>query len=180
MLWCYCYVVQESVVDSSPHYLSSPSFPSADKPQALGMPGGFIGILGVVVVAGLIVGVIVTICMVYRRGQKPRTETDNDLWVLGTELMGSALRGAFRPHSFNTVGVSAAKCHLQTCSILEYIHDPYRMTRVRGVGWGMFHTEQLYIKYARQQCRTHSRLTQLTHMMRCTVNEWSNKKLLFE
>ncbi|XP_041920086.1 uncharacterized protein LOC121684180 isoform X4 [Alosa sapidissima] len=43
------------------------------------MPGGFVGILGVVVVAGLIIGVIVTICMVYRRGQKPRTETDNDL-----------------------------------------------------------------------------------------------------
>ncbi len=44
-----------------------------------GPPGGIFGILGVVVVAGLIVGVVATICMVYRRGHKPRTETDNDL-----------------------------------------------------------------------------------------------------
>ncbi len=44
-----------------------------------GPPGGIFGILGVVVVAGLILGVVATICMVYRRGQKPRTETDNDL-----------------------------------------------------------------------------------------------------
>ncbi|XP_051953102.1 nectin-1-like isoform X2 [Xyrauchen texanus] len=50
-----------------------------EKPMALGPPGGIFGILGVVVVASLIVGVVVTICMVYRRGQKPRTETDNDL-----------------------------------------------------------------------------------------------------
>ncbi|XP_052008850.1 nectin-1-like isoform X1 [Xyrauchen texanus] len=50
-----------------------------EKPMALGSPGGIFGILGVVVVGGLIVGVAVTICMVYRRGQKPRTETDNDL-----------------------------------------------------------------------------------------------------
>ncbi|KAL2095710.1 hypothetical protein ACEWY4_007858 [Coilia grayii] len=50
-----------------------------EKPLPLFLPGGFVGILGVVVVAGLIIGVIVTICMVYRRNQKPRTETDNDL-----------------------------------------------------------------------------------------------------
>ncbi|XP_056334810.1 nectin cell adhesion molecule 1b isoform X2 [Danio aesculapii] len=50
-----------------------------EKPMAQGPPGGIFGILGVVVVAGLIVGVVATICMVYRRGQKPRTETDNDL-----------------------------------------------------------------------------------------------------
>ncbi|XP_037395782.1 36.4 kDa proline-rich protein-like [Pygocentrus nattereri] len=49
------------------------------KPLPQGPPGGILGILGVVVVAGLIVGVVVTICMVYKRGQKPRTETDNDL-----------------------------------------------------------------------------------------------------
>ncbi|XP_059420636.1 nectin-1-like [Carassius carassius] len=50
-----------------------------EKPMPQGPPGGILGILGVVVVAGLIVGVVATICMVYRRGQKPRTETDNDL-----------------------------------------------------------------------------------------------------
>ncbi|KAL7879011.1 hypothetical protein AOLI_G00099850 [Acnodon oligacanthus] len=50
-----------------------------EKPLPQGPPGGILGILGVVVVAGLIVGVVVTICMVYKRGQKPRTETDNDL-----------------------------------------------------------------------------------------------------
>ncbi|XP_016103636.1 nectin-1-like isoform X1 [Sinocyclocheilus grahami] len=50
-----------------------------EKPMPQGPPGGIFGILGVVVVAGLIVGVVATICMVYRRGQKPRTETDNDL-----------------------------------------------------------------------------------------------------
>ncbi|KAK7151512.1 hypothetical protein R3I94_007985 [Phoxinus phoxinus] len=44
-----------------------------------GPPGGIFGVLGVVLVGGLIVGVVVTICMVYRRGKKPRTETDNDL-----------------------------------------------------------------------------------------------------
>ncbi|XP_072551475.1 nectin 1b isoform X3 [Salminus brasiliensis] len=50
-----------------------------EKPLPQGPPGGILGILGVVVVAGLILGVVVTICMVYKRGQKPRTETDNDL-----------------------------------------------------------------------------------------------------
>ncbi|KAI7802579.1 putative poliovirus receptor-related protein 1-like [Triplophysa rosa] len=52
---------------------------SHEKPMAQGPPGGIFGIMGVVVVAGLIVGVVATICMIYRRGQKPRTETDNDL-----------------------------------------------------------------------------------------------------
>ncbi|XP_049339616.1 nectin cell adhesion molecule 1b isoform X3 [Astyanax mexicanus] len=50
-----------------------------EKPMPQGPPGGILGILGVVVVAGLILGVVVTVCMVYKRGQKPRTETDNDL-----------------------------------------------------------------------------------------------------
>ena len=47
--------------------------------MARGPPGGVIGILGVVVAAGLIIGVAVTVFMVYRRQQKTRTETDNDL-----------------------------------------------------------------------------------------------------
>lgn len=51
----------------------------AEKPMPQGPPGGIFGVLGVVAVGGLIVGVVVTICMVYRRGKKPRTETDNDL-----------------------------------------------------------------------------------------------------
>ncbi|KAG7333128.1 hypothetical protein KOW79_003263 [Hemibagrus wyckioides] len=50
-----------------------------EKPLAQGPPGGVLGILGVVVVFGLIVGVMVTICMVYKRGQKTSSETDNDL-----------------------------------------------------------------------------------------------------
>ncbi|XP_031429619.1 nectin cell adhesion molecule 1b isoform X3 [Clupea harengus] len=50
-----------------------------EKPLPQGLPGGFVGVLGLVVVAGLIIGAILTIYMVYRRGQKPRTETDNDL-----------------------------------------------------------------------------------------------------
>lgn len=52
---------------------------SAEKPLAQGPPGGVLGILGIVVVFGLIVGVMVTIYTVYKRGQKTRTETDNDL-----------------------------------------------------------------------------------------------------
>ncbi|XP_057204624.1 nectin cell adhesion molecule 1b isoform X3 [Triplophysa rosa] len=67
-----------------------------EKPMAQGPPGGIFGIMGVVVVAGLIVGVVATICMIYRRGQKPRTETDNDLiavadsCVTKTEAAGTA------------------------------------------------------------------------------------------
>ncbi|XP_076850318.1 nectin 1b isoform X1 [Brachyhypopomus gauderio] len=49
-----------------------------EKPMPRGPPGNILGILGVVAVAGLIAGVVVTVCMVYRRGQKSRTETDND------------------------------------------------------------------------------------------------------
>ncbi|XP_028428699.1 uncharacterized protein LOC114552239 [Perca flavescens] len=52
---------------------------SAAKPQPQGPPGGVIGILGGVVAIGLIAGVAVTVFMVHRRQQKPRTETDNDL-----------------------------------------------------------------------------------------------------
>lgn len=43
----------------------------AEKPMPQGPPGGIFGVLGVVAVGGLIVGVVVTICMVYRRGKKP-------------------------------------------------------------------------------------------------------------
>ncbi|XP_060779525.1 nectin cell adhesion molecule 1b isoform X2 [Neoarius graeffei] len=50
-----------------------------EKPLAQGPPGGVLGILGVVVVFGLIVGVMVTICMMYKHGQKTCTETDNDM-----------------------------------------------------------------------------------------------------
>uniref|UniRef100_W5MF83 Uncharacterized protein n=1 Tax=Lepisosteus oculatus TaxID=7918 RepID=W5MF83_LEPOC len=49
------------------------------KPLPQGAPGGMIGILGGVVAAGLIIGVAVTVFVVYRRQQKTRTETDNDL-----------------------------------------------------------------------------------------------------
>ncbi|XP_028817067.1 nectin 1b isoform X5 [Denticeps clupeoides] len=61
-----------------------------EKPMAQGPPGGIIGILGVVVVAGLIIGVVVTICMVYRRGQKTRTETDNDLIAVADSCVTQA------------------------------------------------------------------------------------------
>ncbi|XP_053728153.1 nectin cell adhesion molecule 1b isoform X2 [Synchiropus splendidus] len=50
-----------------------------EKPMPQGPPGGVIGILGGVVAIGLIVGVAVTVVMVHKRQQKPRTETDNDL-----------------------------------------------------------------------------------------------------
>ncbi|XP_051787742.1 nectin cell adhesion molecule 1b isoform X2 [Erpetoichthys calabaricus] len=50
-----------------------------DKPLPQGAPGGVIGIMGGVVAAGLIIGVAVTVFVVYRRQQKTRTETDNDL-----------------------------------------------------------------------------------------------------
>ncbi|KAM9801216.1 uncharacterized protein ACB057_008282 [Neosynchiropus ocellatus] len=52
---------------------------NAEKPMPQGPPGGVIGILGGVVAIGLIVGVAVTVVMVHKRQQKPRTETDNDL-----------------------------------------------------------------------------------------------------
>ncbi|XP_046720083.1 nectin cell adhesion molecule 1b isoform X5 [Silurus meridionalis] len=50
-----------------------------EKPLAQGPPGGLLGILGLLVVFGLIVGVMVTIFMVYKRGQKTQSDTDNDL-----------------------------------------------------------------------------------------------------
>ncbi|KAM6190956.1 nectin-1 isoform 2-T2 [Sarcoramphus papa] len=50
-----------------------------DKPLPQGAPGGIIGIVGGVIAAALIIGVAVTVIIVYRRQQKNRTETDNDL-----------------------------------------------------------------------------------------------------
>ncbi|XP_045580900.1 nectin-1 isoform X4 [Salmo salar] len=50
-----------------------------EKPMARGPPGGILGVLGGVVAAGLLIAVAVTVFMVYRRQQKTRTETDNDL-----------------------------------------------------------------------------------------------------
>ncbi|PKU40038.1 nectin-1 isoform x5 [Limosa lapponica baueri] len=50
-----------------------------DKPLPQGAPGGIIGIVGGVIAAVLIIGVAVTVIIVYRRQQKNRTETDNDL-----------------------------------------------------------------------------------------------------
>ncbi|CAM2107699.1 unnamed protein product [Caretta caretta] len=50
-----------------------------DKPLPQGPPGGIIGILGGVIAAALIIGVAVTVFIIYRRQQKSRTETDNDL-----------------------------------------------------------------------------------------------------
>ncbi|KFZ68754.1 hypothetical protein N338_07709, partial [Podiceps cristatus] len=49
------------------------------KPLPQGAPGGIIGIVGGVIAAALIIGVAVTVIIVYRRQQKNRTETDNDL-----------------------------------------------------------------------------------------------------
>ncbi|XP_034769100.2 nectin-1-like isoform X1 [Acipenser ruthenus] len=50
-----------------------------DKPLPQGAPGRVIGIIGGIVAAGLIIGVAVTVFVVYRHQQKSRTETDNDL-----------------------------------------------------------------------------------------------------
>uniref|UniRef100_A0AAY5LA06 Ig-like domain-containing protein n=1 Tax=Esox lucius TaxID=8010 RepID=A0AAY5LA06_ESOLU len=50
-----------------------------EKPMARGPPGGVLGVLGGVVAAGLLIAVAITVFMVYRRQQKTRTETDNDL-----------------------------------------------------------------------------------------------------
>ncbi|XP_067422960.1 nectin-2-like [Emydura macquarii macquarii] len=49
------------------------------KPLPQEAPGGIIGILGGVIAAVLIIGVAVTVFIIYRRQQKSRTETDNDL-----------------------------------------------------------------------------------------------------
>lgn len=50
----------------------------ADKPLPQG-PGGIFGILGGVIAAALIIGVAVTVFIVYRRQQKGRSDTENDL-----------------------------------------------------------------------------------------------------
>ncbi|KAJ6653997.1 hypothetical protein lerEdw1_007629 [Lerista edwardsae] len=50
----------------------------ANKPLPQG-PGGIFGILGGVIAAALIIGVAVTVFIVYRRQQKSRSDTDNDL-----------------------------------------------------------------------------------------------------
>ncbi|XP_075630903.1 nectin-1 isoform X1 [Balearica regulorum gibbericeps] len=50
-----------------------------DKPLPQSTPGGIIGIVGGVIAAALILGVAVTVIIVYRRQQKNRTEADNDL-----------------------------------------------------------------------------------------------------
>lgn len=51
----------------------------ADKPLPQGAPGGLIGIVGGVVAAVLLISVAITVFIVYRRQQKSRSETDNDL-----------------------------------------------------------------------------------------------------
>ncbi|XP_053125555.1 nectin-1 isoform X3 [Hemicordylus capensis] len=50
-----------------------------DKPLPQGGPGGIFGILGGVIAAVLIIGVAVTVFIIYRRQQKSRSDTDNDL-----------------------------------------------------------------------------------------------------
>lgn len=51
----------------------------ADKPLPQSAPGGIIGIVGGVIAAVFIIGVAVTVTIVYRRQQKSRSGTDNDL-----------------------------------------------------------------------------------------------------
>ncbi|XP_068772550.1 uncharacterized protein [Struthio camelus] len=55
------------------------AFVITDKPLPQGAPGGIIGIVGGVIAAVLIIGVAVTVFIVYRRQQKNRTEADDDL-----------------------------------------------------------------------------------------------------
>ncbi|XP_066059400.1 uncharacterized protein [Chamaea fasciata] len=50
-----------------------------DKPLPQSAPGGIIGIVGGVIAAVFIIGVAVTVIIVYRRQQKSRSDTDNDL-----------------------------------------------------------------------------------------------------
>ncbi|OXB65743.1 hypothetical protein ASZ78_004419 [Callipepla squamata] len=50
-----------------------------DKPLPQGALGGIIGIVGGVIAAALILGVAVTVFIIYRRQQKDRTEADHDL-----------------------------------------------------------------------------------------------------
>ncbi|KAJ8368650.1 hypothetical protein SKAU_G00086780 [Synaphobranchus kaupii] len=61
-----------------------------EKPLPQGAPGGVIGILGGLVAAGLIICVAVTVFMVYRRQQKTRTETDNDLIAVADSCVAQA------------------------------------------------------------------------------------------
>nr|XP_021396155.1 uncharacterized protein LOC110475957 [Lonchura striata domestica] len=51
----------------------------ADKPLPQSAPGGIIGIVGGVIAAVFIIGVAVTVIIVYRRQQKSRSGTDHDL-----------------------------------------------------------------------------------------------------
>ena len=62
-----------------PNPLSCASLCVADKPLPQGALGGIIGIVGGVIAAALILGVAVTVFIVYRRQQKDRTEADHDL-----------------------------------------------------------------------------------------------------
>ncbi|XP_072449560.1 nectin 1b isoform X3 [Chiloscyllium punctatum] len=50
-----------------------------DKPLPQGAPGSVIGILGGVIAAVIIISAIVTVFFIYRRQQKNRADTDNDL-----------------------------------------------------------------------------------------------------
>ncbi|XP_059495087.1 nectin cell adhesion molecule 1b isoform X2 [Stegostoma tigrinum] len=50
-----------------------------DKPLPQGAPGSVIGILGGVIAAVIIISAIVTVFFIYRRQQKSRADTDNDL-----------------------------------------------------------------------------------------------------
>ncbi|XP_039674661.1 nectin cell adhesion molecule 1b isoform X2 [Perca fluviatilis] len=69
------------------------------KPQPQGPPGGVIGILGGVVAIGLIAGVAVTVFMVHRRQQKPRTETDNDLIAVAAVADSCVTQAPEKPES---------------------------------------------------------------------------------
>lgn len=51
----------------------------ADKPLPQSAPGGIIGIVGGVIAAVFIIGVAVTVIVVYRRQQKSRSDTTSDL-----------------------------------------------------------------------------------------------------
>ncbi|RMB92015.1 hypothetical protein DUI87_31544 [Hirundo rustica rustica] len=52
---------------------------TGDKPLPQSAPGGIIGIVGGVIAAVFIIGVVVTVIIVYRRQQKSRSDTDHDL-----------------------------------------------------------------------------------------------------
>lgn len=73
----------ESLVAPAVFLVSNPlpcaSLCVADKPLPQSAPGGIIGIVGGVIAAVFIIGVVVTVIIVYRRQQKNRSDTDNDL-----------------------------------------------------------------------------------------------------